>query len=184
MATVAMSAMPAVTPVVNSPVVSTAPATTPPVKQRMHRIRTVRRLQGVSLRSAARQIGLDVRRLRAQENESTDLHISDLLKWQKALDVPVSELLEEPDTQLSRPVLERARMIRLMKTAQAILERSNSTSIRRMAQMMVDQLIEVMPELKHVGAWHSVGQRRSLNELGRVAELQISTDHLNAGHCD
>ncbi len=173
MAIVEMSAMPIVTPVVTGPALTTTPA-----GKRMHRIRTVRRLQGVSLRSAARQIGLDVRRLRAQENETNDLHISDLLKWQKALDVPVSELLEEPDTQLSRPVLERAQMIRLMKTAQAILERSTSTSIRRMAEMMVSQLTEIMPELKHVGAWHSVGQRRSLTELGRIAENTISTDHM------
>jgi hypothetical protein len=122
---------------------------------------------------------LDVRRLRAQENEANDLHISDLLNWQKALDVPVSELLEEPETQLSRPVLERARMIRLMKTAQAILERSNSTSIRRMAQMMVHQLVEIMPELEHVGAWHSVGQRRSLSELGRIVERTIPTDQVS-----
>jgi transcriptional regulator with XRE-family HTH domain len=172
MAIVAMSATPVITPVV------TGPALTTPPGKRMHRIRTVRRLQGVSLRSAARQIGLDVRRLRAQENESTDLHISDLLRWQKALDVPVSELLEEPDTQLSRPVLERARMIRLMKTAQAILERSNSTPIRRMAEMLINQLVEIMPELKHIGAWHSVGQRRSLSELGRIAEHTISTDNM------
>jgi transcriptional regulator with XRE-family HTH domain len=174
MAIVDMSAMPAMTPVVTP---APAPLTTPPGK-RMHRIREVRRLQGVSLRSASRQIGLDVRRLRAQENESTDLHISDLLKWQQALDVPVSELLEEPDTQLSRPVLERARMIRLMKTAQAILERSSSTSIRRMAQMLIEQLNEIMPELKSVGAWHSVGQRRSLNELGRIVERTVATDHM------
>jgi transcriptional regulator with XRE-family HTH domain len=177
MAIVEMSATPIMTPVVN-----VAALTTPPAGKRMHRIRTVRRLQGVSLRSAARQIGLDVRRLRAQENESTDLHISDLLKWQKALDVPVSELLEEPDTQLSRPVLERARMIRLMKTAQAILERSTSTPIRRMAEMLVNQLVEIMPELKHIGAWHSVGQRRSLNELGRIAECTISTDNMAGAH--
>lgn len=176
MAIVDMSAMPAITPVVTP-----APAAvTTPSGKRMHRIREVRRLQGVSLRSASRQIGLDVRRLRAQESESTDLHISDLLKWQKALDVPVSELLEEPDTQLSRPVLERARMIRLMKTAQAILERSNSTSIRRMAQMLIEQLTEIMPELKHVGAWHSVGQRRSLNELGRIVERTIPTENMSS----
>jgi transcriptional regulator with XRE-family HTH domain len=174
MAIVAMSATPVITPVV------TGAALTTPSAKRMHRIRTVRRLQGVSLRSAARQIGLDVRRLRAQENETTDLHISDLHKWQKALDVPVSELLEEPDTQLSRPVLERARMIRLMKTAQAILERSTSTSIRRMAEMLVSQLNEIMPELEGVGAWHSVGQRRSLNELGRIAENTISTDSMSS----
>ncbi|HTN77084.1 MAG TPA: helix-turn-helix transcriptional regulator [Pirellulaceae bacterium] len=146
--------------------------------KRLHRIRTVRRLQGVSLRSAARQIGVDVRRLRAQEQESNDLHLSDLLKWQKALDVPMSELLVEPDTQLSGPIMERARMIRLMKTAAAIMERASSTSIRRMAQMLIDQLTEIMPELQHVGPWHSVGQRRSLNELGRIVEKSISTDHL------
>jgi hypothetical protein len=116
--------------------------------------------------------------LRAQENEANDLHISDLLKWQKALDVPVSELLVEPETQLSRPIMERARMIRLMKTAAAILERSNSPSIRRMAQMLVSQLVEIMPELEHVGPWHSVGQRRSLNELGRIVENAVPTDHL------
>jgi hypothetical protein len=80
---------------------------------------------------------------------------------------------------LSRPVLERARMIRLMKTAQAILERSSSTSIRRMAQMLIEQLNEIMPELQHVGAWHSVGQRRSLNELGRIVERTVTTDHMS-----
>jgi hypothetical protein len=101
-----------------------------------------------------------------------------LYKWQKALDVPVSELLIEPDTQLSRPVLERARMIRLMKTAAAILERTSSSSIRRMAQMLVNQLVEVMPELAEVGPWHSVGQRRSLSELGRIVDNTISTEHL------
>lgn len=164
-----------------TPVVK-APAPTPASTKRMHRIRTVRRLQGVSLRSAARQMGIDVRRLRAQEQEANDLHISDLLRWQKALDVPMSELLVEPDTQLSGPIMERARMIRLMKTAAAILERTNSTSIRRMAEMMVNQLVEIMPELKHVGPWHSVGQRRSLNELGRIVERSVSTDNLPGIH--
>jgi transcriptional regulator with XRE-family HTH domain len=177
MATVDMSA-----PVVTTAVVSAAAAVATTSGRRMHRIRTVRRLQGVSLRSAARQIGLDVRKLRAQEQESADLHLSDLYKWQKALDVPVTELLVEPDTQLSRPVLERARMIRLMKTAQAILERANSTSIRRMAQMLITQLMEIMPELENVGAWHSVGQRRSLSELGRIVERAVSTEGLHGSH--
>jgi transcriptional regulator with XRE-family HTH domain len=176
MATVELSATPVIATVVTPPLATRTP--TPAKPKRMHRIRTVRRLQGVSLRSAARQIGTDVRRLRAQENETNDLNLSELYKWQQALDVPVSELLIEPDTQLSRPVMERARMIRLMKTAAAILERSNSTSIRRLAEMLVSQLIEVMPELKQVGPWHSVGQRRSLNELGRIVENSISTDHL------
>ena len=82
------------------------PAAREPVIQ-MHRIRTVRLQQGVSLRSASRQTGTEVRKLRAQEDEGADLRLSDLHKWSKALDVPLSELLVEPDTRLSRPVIRK-----------------------------------------------------------------------------
>ena len=88
--------------------------------RKLHRIREVRLLQGVSLRGAARQTGADVRTLRMQEQEYADLRLSELKRWQFALDVPLAELLEETDAPLSRPVLERARLVRLMKTAAAI----------------------------------------------------------------
>ena len=120
-------------------------------------------------------MGSDIRSLRLQEQESTDLRLSDLHKWQKALDVPLSELVEETDEPLSRPVMERARMIRLMKTAAAIHERA-PVAVQRMAQMLVDQLVEVMPELEDVSPWHQFGQRRSLDEYGRVVERRISDD--------
>jgi hypothetical protein len=35
--------------------------------------------------------------------------------------------------------------------------------------MMADQLVEIMPELRDVNPWHTVGQRRTLDELGRIA---------------
>jgi hypothetical protein len=146
-----------------------------------HRIREVRLQQGVSLRTAARHLASDIRTARAQEDEANDLRLSELYQWQKVLDVPVTELLAESDEPLSRPVLERARMVRIMKTAQAILEKSPSAPIKRMAQMLVEQLVEVMPELSGVSPWHSVGQRRSLEELGRIAEQAISMDGLSDG---
>jgi len=142
----------------------------------MHRIRTVRLQQGASLRSVARQSGVDVRQLRLQEQESTDLRLSDLHKWQKALSVPLTELIAEPESPLSRPVMERARMVRLMKTATAIRERSNSQAIQRMAEMLVDQLTEIMPELEGVNPWHEFGQRRGLNDYGRIVDRTISDD--------
>ena len=148
--------------------------------RRLHRVRAVRLQQGVSLRSAARQMGSDVRSLRLQEQEATDLRLSELHKWQQALDVPLSELVVETDEPLSRPVMERARMIRLMKTAAAICEHSNSEGIRRMAETLVNQLVEVMPELKDVSPWHTFGQRRSLDEYGRVVERRISEDLLDS----
>jgi len=139
----------------------------------LHRVRTVRLRQGVSLRSAARQIGGTVSSLRLQEQETTDLRISELQKWQQALDVPLTELMTETDEPLSRPVLERARMIRIMKTVRAIQQQANAPGIERLAGMLAEQLLEVMPELEEVSAWHQFGQRRSSDEFGRVAERCI-----------
>lgn len=138
-----------------------------------HRIREVRLQQGVSLRTAARHMDSDVRTLRKQEREDCDIRLSDLQKWQKALEVPIADLLEEGEAPLSRPVMERARMIRLMKTAAAILEQSGSVGIERLARMMIDQLVEVMPELEEVSSWHTYGQRRGLDDYGRVVERTI-----------
>ncbi len=174
MATADYSVIGAVTtPIVTRPIKEKTPET----PRQLHRIRTVRLQQGVSLRSAARQMGSDIRSLRLQEQESTDLRLSDLRKWQKALDVPLTELVEETDEPLSRPVMERARMIRLMKTAAAIHERA-PVAIQRMSQMLVDQLVEVMPELKDVSPWHQFGQRRGLDDFGRVVERRLSEDSM------
>ena len=144
----------------------------------LNRLQQVRRQQEMSMRSVARQTGVSVRILRKQEKTNADLRISDLRKWQEALDVPISELLEEPDTQLSTPVMERARFIRLMKTATAIAERAESEGIQRMAQMMAEQLTELMPELEGVTPWHAFGQRRGLDELGRAADRRLRDDVL------
>jgi Tat protein secretion system quality control protein TatD with DNase activity len=96
--------------------------------------------------------------------------LSELLRWQKALDVPLADLLVETDGPLSEPIMTRARLLRIMKTVRAIKETATSSSIQRFATMLEQQLVELMPELKDVAAWHSIGQRRSPNEVGRTAE--------------
>ena len=63
-----------------------------------------------------------------------------------------------------------------MKTVAAIREKSQNTAIQRLAQTLVNQLVEIMPELKGINPWHSVGQRRSLDEYGRVVERTYSDD--------
>ena len=69
-------------------------------------------------------------------------------------------------------------MVKLMKTATAIKERTESQGIERLAQMLADQLVEIMPELKEVSPWHNFGQRRSLEEYGAIVDRQISEDTL------
>jgi len=140
----------------------------------LHRLAEVRRIQGLSQRTVARQLRLDMASVKQMEREDTDLPLSALYEWQKALDVPVGELLVEPDEPLSTPVMKRAQLVRLMKTAMAIKERSGQPAIQRLAEVLVNQLIEIMPELAQVTPWHAVGNRRSQSELGQAAIRQIS----------
>lgn len=146
------------------------------VPKQLHRIASVRHQQGMSLRSVSRQMGRTMSTVRLQEDETQDLRLSDLRRWQKVLGVPLQDLLVDESPQLSRPVMERARMVRLMKTAAALQEAVTEEGPKRMATMLVQQLVEVMPELEDVSAWHSVGQRRSLDEYGRIAERRINDE--------
>jgi transcriptional regulator with XRE-family HTH domain len=154
-------------PVFGSP----TPADTPAP---LHRIAEVRRQQGVSLRAARQSLGLTSEHVQRQEQEDCDLLLSELYKWQQVLDVPVTELLVEPNRQLSQPISKRAMMIKVMKTAATILEAAQHHETKALAQRLVEQLLEIMPELEGVSAWPSVGQRRSLDEVGRIAQHPLS----------
>lgn len=140
----------------------------------LHRIAEVRRQQGVSLRAARQSLGLTSEHVQRQEQEDYDLLLSELYKWQDVLDVPVTELLVEPNRQLSQPISKRAMMIKVMKTAATILESAQHPETKALAQRLVEQLLEIMPELEGVSAWPSVGQRRSLDEMGRIAQQPLS----------
>ena len=142
----------------------------------LHRIAEVRRQQAVTLRNVARRLGMPLSVVRRQEQPDCDLRLSDLLRWQEVLEVPVAELLVEAEGQLSGPVLARSRMVKLKKTAAAIRERAQDPGISRMVTMLVEQILEIMPELADVTPWHSVGQRRTREELGRTARVMVSEE--------
>lgn len=136
----------------------------------MHRVQEVRREQGISIRRAAQLLRCTVEQARQLEDPTNDLTLAQIYEWQRVLEVPVSDLLVEPYAPLSAPVLERARMVRLMKTVQAIVERSNQPAIRRLGETMAHQLVEVMPELKDVSPWHSIERRKTCNQNARILE--------------
>ena len=139
----------------------------------LHRIAEVRQRQGVTLRNVARRLGLSLPSVRRQEQADCDLRLSELHRWQQVLEVPIAELLVEGEGQLSGPVLERARMVKLMNTAAAVRESTAGTSASRLARMLIDQILEIMPELADVAPWNSVGQRRTLDDLGRTARTVV-----------
>lgn len=148
-----------------------------PVKY--HRIAEVRGEQGVSLRSVSRRTGLEIRVLKHQEDPCTNLTLQELHVWQRALDVPLSDLLIDSNSRLSQPVQQRAKLVKIMKTAAAIQEVSTSPRVNRLVAMLKEQLEDLMPELKEVSAWPNYGQRRAPNQLGKIGETPIITSHLS-----
>ncbi len=148
------------------------------IPKQLHRLATVRQQQGVSHRNVARRLKLDMKTVRKQEDETTDLPLSMLYAWQQVLDVPIAELLIDSEAPLSPPVMERARLVKLMKTAMAIQEKAETNSMKRLVTMLIEQLVEMMPELKDVGPWHAVGQRRTLDDYGKVVERSVADDLL------
>jgi hypothetical protein len=101
------------------------------------------------------------------------LRLSVIYRWQQILNVPVSDLLVQPDETLSAPIQRRAQLLQLMKTAKAIHRETKQPTVKRLAQRLVDQLVDMMPELEEIGAWHAVGQRRRTEEYGRITEQSI-----------
>ncbi|MGI9430379.1 MAG: hypothetical protein ACR2NM_17080 [Bythopirellula sp.] len=124
---------------------------------------------------------MPIQEVRAQEDATTDLRISDLLKWQAILEVPLADLLTDNNGPLSEPVGNRASMLRVMKTAKAIQESTGDDSVKRLANMLVEQLVQIMPELAEVSAWHTVGQRRTQEEVGRIVERSIPDSFFTEG---
>lgn len=135
----------------------------------LHRLSEARQQEGLSRRAMARRLGITPSQVQQQEDACADLPLSALYAWQEVLKVPLTELLVEGENELSAPILQRAQLLRIMKTVKTIFERSKQVAVRRLAQVMIDQLLELMPELKEVGSWPAVGQRRTSRELGQAA---------------
>lgn len=144
-----------------------------------HRVAEVRQSQGLTERTVAKRMGVDIRTYRALECATTDLTLSQLTAIQKALDVPLVDLLVDSQA-LSRPVQERAKMVKTMKTAVAIRESQPAGRIGKLSKMLCEQLVDVMPELEEVGGWPQFGARRGQSSIGRVLSQPIDTSELRA----
>lgn len=147
---------------------------------RLNRLREVREQQGVSVRTVARHLHMDAAQVRQQEMPNADISLSDLYRWQSVLEVPISTLLVEENDPLSPAIAQRAKLVRIMKTVMALHEDPASRPVQTFVRNLMDQLVDLMPELKEVGAWPSVGQRRTTEELGKIVEQPIAARMLSS----
>lgn len=149
------------------------------IEKPLHHLRDARQRQGLSVRCVAKRLQTTMGYVREQEQDDADLLLSELYAWQKALDVPIGELLLEPNESLAPGVLDRARMLRVMKTVQALRSHLRSPQQKNLADALVRLLVDLMPELETVSAWPTVGKRRTSEELGRIVENPISERWIN-----
>ena len=143
--------------------------------RRWHRLRTVREREGISLKTVSRRSHVGVPQLRQEEDETRDLTLSQLYVWQRALRVPISELMVDAEDSLDEKIRLRCAMLRLTRTAKTILRESRTATVRNLAQTMLNQIYEVMPEAAAMGPWNEVGQRRSPQDVPRIVEQTVPT---------
>ena len=117
-------------------------------QQKFHRLADARKQQGVTLKNIARRMGISMEEATRQENTGGDLKLSELHAWRSVLDLPVSELLFEVQSELSPPLFERARMLRLTKTVLELRNKNRDTRLEYMLQMLLEQILEILPDMK------------------------------------
>ncbi len=140
-----------------------------------HHIRSTCKAEGVSARKVARRWKISLKEVRRQLNESTDLRLSELHRWQALLRVPFAELLPaNAELALANPVSRRSQLIKAMKTVMSIQDAARQVSVQRLVSALIDQLTVIMPELAEVERWHGTEIGRGLYDDDRVARLNLS----------
>lgn len=145
------------------------------IPRTLHRIGEIRRSQCLSLSYCARKLGLTTQEARVQEDPASDLTLSQILAWQEILDVPLSEMIVQ-DNVLEDPIRNRALLLKVMKTAKQIKKNASDSRIKHMSVTLVDQLVELMPELSEVSSWPDIGQSHENKDYGQAVYRRFDTD--------
>jgi transcriptional regulator with XRE-family HTH domain len=146
----------------------------------LHRIAEVMEQEGISPRGLARRLGTTRSSITKAMDPTNDMKLSELYQLQAALQVPATELLAASYEGLPPEILQRTRLLRMMRTVRSIQEISTDERIQTLAMQLVEKLTEMMPELKEVSAWPSKGKPRKMHELGAIACNVVSLDLLHA----
>ncbi len=142
-------------------------------EQPVHRLKQAREREGMSLRSVSNRTGLSVPMLRHQE-ETNDIGLADLAKWQQALGIPFADLFNPPSNELDELIMLRAGLVQLTKSVKSLLEVDLKDGPRAMVQNLFHRLTELMPELTEVGSWPTRGTTRRLDEPSLLETRSVS----------
>jgi hypothetical protein len=72
--------------------------------------------------------------------------------------------------------MKRRKMAELLKTVVTILRDTKQPGIRRLAHTLVDQLVELVPELKRLSIRYGAGEGQLLDGQGRSTGRSLPLD--------
>lgn len=148
----------------------------PSVPRALHRLGAIRKMRKLSLADVAQRLQLTCEEAKRQEQGESDLTLRDLYRWQQLLKVPVSDLLSDVEEPLALPAVKPEKLSPALQMALLILQQTKQPGIRRMAHTLVDQLVELSPELKRVAEEHTAGQSHRFDEQGRAMKGSLPVD--------
>ena len=118
-----------------------------------HHIAQVRQQQCLSLQTVAREMQTDLRTARFEEREGTDIPLSRLYQWQRALNVPVTELLNLAQCSLTTTDVEPLeQMVHLAKT---MVDEAVDQKQQEQAGRLWQMLVEFSELMTHTTRWQA-----------------------------
>ncbi len=109
-----------------------------------HRLRELRQRLGISLGAIAAKLNISIEEVLEQEDPSSDISISQLLNWSRALGVPVDQLLVEVGNSLFTPTMTTANISKMLKIAEKIVDETKDHQSKSFAERLCQQLSELM----------------------------------------
>lgn len=156
----------------------------------LHRLCKAQQEKELSTRSIARRIyGLATPRNRerivTERNPKSDLRISHLRLWSKALETPEADLIILPDNAFCMPIIAaRSALVRAMKSVRSILELdSPPPEIQAFMQQITENIFTLLPKYKDITAWPSDGGMGKKG-LGVVANRSFDDRNLTVERRD
>jgi transcriptional regulator with XRE-family HTH domain len=125
------------------------------LREAVHQVELARHCKGLSRRDVARRMDVDLNEVKRQENETTDLRLTELYRWQEALDATLPELLTGDHDPISTPEIDSRRMAKMLNATTEIRKTTNQSQVHRLAQMLLWQLGELSPQMDGLRQWQS-----------------------------
>ncbi len=156
-----------------------AAAETKKIGETFHHIREIRTRKGISLDYCAEKIGISLAAARKQEKPTSNLNISQLIKWMDVLNVQLSEILGQEVDDLDDPIFHLEELLNVRKLAKSIHMGTREENTHYVAENLITVLDNLILDSKDVAGGDNIGQaqkdrRRAAETPEKKAETKKS----------